>query len=191
MARALVTGGTGFIGSNIALRLLERGWQVRILARPETSRQLLEEGPFEYASGDVLVPGTLPAALNGVDVVFHAAGVVDHWRQGVERMLQVNVTGTHNLMEAILACGVERVVHISSTAAMGIHPDTVVDESFRFYVPPERFLYGHSKFQAEEIVLEMVRRQGLPAVIVNPATVIGPRDIRKVSSGMVVEVGKH
>jgi len=67
----------------------------------------------------------------------------------------------------------------------------VVDESFRFYVPPERFLYGHSKFQAEEIVLEMVRRQGLPAVIVNPATVIGPRDIRKVSSGMVVEVGKH
>lgn len=191
MARALVTGGTGFIGSNIALRLLERGWRVRILARPETSRQLLEEGPFEYVTGDVLSPETLPAAMLDIDVVFHAAGVVDFWRQGVERMQQVNVIGTRNVMEAVLASRVNRVVHISSTAAMGIHPDTVVDESFHFNVPAESFLYGHTKFLAEEIVLELVRRRGLLAVIVNPTTVIGPRDIRKVSSGMVVEVGKH
>jgi dihydroflavonol-4-reductase len=73
---------------------------------------------------------------------------------------------------------------------MGIHPNTVVDESFEFNVKPDRFVYGHSKYLAEEIVLDLVK-QGLPAVIVNPATVIGPRDIRKVSSGMVVEVVKH
>jgi nucleoside-diphosphate-sugar epimerase len=83
MARALITGGTGFIGSNIALRLLERGWEVRILARPGASRILLEDGPFEFVTGDVLIPDTLPLALRDVDVVFHAAGVVDYWRQGV------------------------------------------------------------------------------------------------------------
>lgn len=188
---ALVTGGTGFIGSNIALRLVERGWQVRILARPGASLQLLEDGPFEYAWGDVLEPESLAAPMVDIDVVFHAAGVVDYWRQGVERMNAINIDGTRNVMEAALKVGVPRIVHTSSTAAMGIHPNVVVDESFRFNVKPERFVYGYSKFQAEEIVLELVLDRGLPAVIVNPTTVIGPRDIRKVSSGMVVEVARH
>lgn len=190
MTRALITGGTGFVGSNIALRLAERHWQVRILQRPGASRELLEGGPFEFVTGDVLEPETLPAALRGIDVVFHAAGVVDHWRQGVDWMYAVNVEGTRNLLEAALRSGIERVVHTSSTAAMGIHPDVLVDETFTFNARPERFVYGHSKYLAEQIVLEYVRR-GLPVVIVNPTTVIGPRDIRKVSCGMVVEVIKH
>jgi dihydroflavonol-4-reductase len=190
MARALITGGTGFLGSNLALRLLERRWDVRILARPGANTVLLEDGPFELVSGDILEPETLPKAMRGMDVVFHAAGVVDYWRQGVDRMYAVNVNGTRNVMEAALRAGIERVVHTSSTAALGIHPDEMVDETFQFNVKPEKFVYGHSKFQAEEIVLDMFKR-GLPVVIVNPATVIGPRDIRKVSSGMVVEVVKH
>jgi dihydroflavonol-4-reductase len=190
MARALVTGGTGFFGSNIALRLVERGWDVRILERPGATHTLLEDGPFEYASGDVLEPETLPAAMRGIDVLFHAAGVVDYWRQGVERMYQVNVEGTRHVMEAALQTSLERVVHISSTAAMGIHPNVLVDESFTFNVPAERFVYGHSKYLAEGIAFDLVDR-GLPLVIVNPTTVIGPRDIRKVSSGMVVEIVKH
>jgi len=123
MPRALVTGGTGFVGSNIALRLVERRWDVRILERPAASHILLEDGPFEYVSGDVLEPETLPPAMRGVDVVFHAAGVVDYWRQGVDRMYRVNVEGTRNVMAAALAVGVDRVVHTSSTAALGIHPN--------------------------------------------------------------------
>jgi dihydroflavonol-4-reductase len=190
MPRALLTGGTGFVGSNIALRLVERGWEVRILERPEASRILLEDGPFEYVTGDVLIPESLPPALRGIDVVFHAAGVVDYWRQGVDRMYQVNVEGTRNVVEAALQVGVDRLVHTSSTAAMGIHPNVMVDEAFTFNVKPERFVYGHSKYQAEQIVLDAVKR-GLPAVIVNPTTVIGPRDIRKVSSGVVVEIVNH
>lgn len=188
--KALVTGGTGFIGSNIALRLVERGWQARILARPEADHVLLEGGPFEFVHGDVLQPESLPPAFQGVDAVFHAAGVVDYWRQGVERMYTVNVEGTRNVAEAALRAGIPRFVHISSTAAMGIHPDEVVDEHCTFNIKPERFVYGHSKYLAEGVVLDAVSR-GLPAVIVNPTTVIGPRDIRKVSSGMVVEVVKH
>ncbi|MEW5829201.1 MAG: NAD-dependent epimerase/dehydratase family protein [Chloroflexota bacterium] len=190
MTRALVTGGTGFIGSNIALRLVERHWEVRILERPGASRELLEGGPFEFVRGDVLEPETLPLAMEGMDVVFHAAGVVDYWRQGVERMYRVNVVGTRNIMEAGLRSGVDRVVHVSSSAALGIHPNELVDESYTFNVKPERFVYGHSKHLAEEIAFEYVRK-GLPVVIVNPTTVIGPRDVRKVSSGMVVEVVKH
>jgi dihydroflavonol-4-reductase len=190
MTRALVTGGTGFVGSNIALRLVERHWDVRILERPGASRELLEGGPFDFVTGDVLEPKTLPPAMQGIDVVFHAAGVVDYWKQGEERMYQVNVEGTRNVMEAALKSGVDRVVHTSSTAAMGIHPNEIIDESFTFNVKPEQFVYGHSKYLAEEIVHEYAKK-GLPVVIVNPTTVIGPRDIRKVSSGMVVEVVKH
>ena len=102
MTRALVTGGTGFVGSNIALRLVERGWDVRILERPNASRILLEDGPFEFVTGDVLVPDTLLPAMRGIDVVFHAAGVVDYWRQGVEQMNRVNIEGTRNVSEAAL-----------------------------------------------------------------------------------------
>jgi dihydroflavonol-4-reductase len=190
MARALVIGGTGFIGSNIALRLVERHWNVCILERPGALQVLLEGGPFEFVRGDVLEPETLPPAMQGIDVVFNAAGVVDYWKQGVERMYQVNVDGTRNVMEAALKSKIERVVHVSSTAAMGIHPDEIVDETYTFNVKPERFVYGHSKYLAEQIAFEYVDK-GLPVVIVNPTTVIGPRDIRKVSSGMVVEVVKH
>ena len=190
MLRALVTGGTGFIGSNLALRLVEHGWKVRVLERPGANRELLEDGPFDFITGDVLEPESLPPAMEGVNVLFHAAGVVDYWRQGIERMRLVNEQGTRNVMQAALQTGVERVVHTSSSAAMGIHPNEMVDESFKFNVPPERFIYGYSKYQAEEIVFELIE-QGLPAVIVNPTTVIGPRDIRKVSSGMVVEVVNH
>ena len=190
MTRALVTGGTGFIGSNIALRLVERHWEVSILERPGASRELLEGGPFDFVSGDVLEPDTLAPVMQGIDVVFHAAGVVDYWNQGVERMYEVNVEGARNVMEAALKSRIERVVHVSSTAAMGIHPDELVDETFRFNVKKEQFAYGHSKYLAEEIISEYVKK-GLPVVIVNPTTVIGPRDIRKVSSGMVIEVVKH
>lgn len=190
MTRALVTGGTGFIGSNIALRLVERGWKVWILARPDSSLELLEEGPFEYRTGDVLEPDTLVPAMRDIDVVFHAAGVVDYWNQGIEWMYRVNVEGTRNTMQAALKTGIQRVVHISSSAAMGMHPNEFVDETYQFNVKQNRFVYGHSKYQAEQIVSELVER-GLPAVIVNPTTVIGPRDIRKVSSGVVVEVVKH
>jgi dihydroflavonol-4-reductase len=190
MTRALVTGGTGFVGSNIALRLVERHWDVRILQRPGSSRELLEGGPFEFVTGDVLEPESLIPAMRGVDVIFHAAGVVDYWRQGVERMYQVNVEGTRNVMEAALRSGIDRVVHTSSTAALGIHPNVLVDETFTFNVKPQRFVYGHSKYLSEGIVLEYVKK-GLPAVMVNPTTVLGPRDVRKVSCGMVVEVIKH
>jgi len=190
MPRALVTGGTGFIGSSVALRLLEQGWRVRILERPGASRLLLEDGPFDYVTGDVLEPDTLLPAMEEVDAVFHAAGVVDHWRQGPERMNRVNVEGTRHVVGAARMAGVGRLVHTSSTAALGIHPDTVVDETFAFNVEPERFPYGHGKFLAERIVLEGVEK-GLAAVIVNPTTVIGPRDVHKVSSGVVVEVARH
>jgi dihydroflavonol-4-reductase len=176
MAKALVTGGTGFVGSNIALRLIERRWDVRIL----------EGGPFEFFSGDVLDQESLISAIQGIDVLFH----VDHWNQGTETMYQVNVEGTRHVMQAALQVDVERVVHTSSTAALRIHADEVVDEAFVFNVEAEHFVYGHSKHLAEEIVLEFYRK-GLPVVIVTPTTAIGPRDIRKVSNGMVIEVVNH
>ncbi len=190
MPRALITGGTGFIGSHVARRLRERGWSVRVLERPGSSRALLADLPFEYVTGDVLEPATLAPAVMGVDAVFHVAGVVDHWRQGSERMNRVNVEGTQHVVDAALNAGVQRFVHTSSAAAFGIHPNTVVDETFEFNVEAEKFPYGHGKFLAERIVLDAVRK-GLPAVIVNPTTVIGPGDVRKVSSGIAVEVATH
>jgi len=176
MTRALVTGGTGFIGSNIALRLVERHWDVRILERPGSSRELLEGGPFEFVCGDVLEADTLPNAMQGIDVVFHAAGVVDYWNQGVERMYQVNVEGTRNVVEAALASGVRRLVHTSSIAAIGYSTDgRPCDEETEWNWGPQDIHYAWTKHLGEQEAWQAAAR-GLEVVVVNPGLIFGPRD---------------
>lgn len=186
---ALVTGATGFVGANIVEALSQAGWQARVLRRSTSSLAALEGLVYEPAPGDVLEPGSLAAAMQGCDAVFHAAGVVaDYWGQNVELTYRVNVDGTRNIVDAALATGVPRLVHTSSQVALGFgEGQTPVDESHAFNVAPQTYPYGHSKHLAEEVVLQAVRR-GLHAVIVNPSVVMGPRDITFLNSRIILEV---
>jgi dihydroflavonol-4-reductase len=186
--RALVTGGTGFIGANIVAALLDAGYAVRVFHRPTSSLAALEGMEVEHAVGDLLDPASLSQAAQGCGLVFHAAAVSSYWRATREQVYRINVQGTRVVMEACLKAGVQRVVYTSSTAAIGIPPrGTLADEEQPYTPGSERFVYSHSKHLAEKEVLDMVGR-GLPAVIVNPAAAIGPRDLNFISGSIIREV---
>jgi dihydroflavonol-4-reductase len=123
--------------------------------------------------------------MQDCELVFHVAAMSQYWRSSKETIYRVNVEGTRNVMQAALATGVERLVHTSSVAALGYPPrGRLADESQPF--PPELawWPYGHSKYLAELEVHKAVA-QGLPAVIVNPTIVIGPRDVNFISGSFI------
>lgn len=187
---ALVTGGTGFVGSHIARALLERGYRVRLLRRTTSRLDAVADLDCEHAVGDVMDPPSLLDAMQGVDWVFHVAAVADYWRNEPGRIYQVNVDGTRNVLHAAQASGVKRVIFTSSAAAMGYRDDLhPVDETARFNWDQHVTPYGHSKFLAEAEVFRAIRR-GLDCVILNPTVIIGPGDLNQISSSVVIELAR-
>lgn len=184
--RALVTGGTGFVGAHIARALDAAGHQVRVLHRASSKRDVLEGVTYESALGDIMEPDAVRAAVEGCDWVFHVAAVADYWRADVKRLLSINVDGTRIVLDAARDAGVKRVVFTSSAAAVGLNPEVPSDESVAFNLSPDYFPYGYSKHVAEGVVREAVAA-GQEVVTVNPVIVIGPGDINHISGSMVIE----
>ena len=189
--KVLVTGGTGFVGSQIVAALVRRGDTVRVLHRATSNLIMLEGLPVEHFLGDVLEPEAVARAVAGCDLVFHVAAVASYWRAQRKQLYQVNVEGTRFVMEACLAAGVSRVVHTSSVAAIGIPRDgRPADENATFDAFSATFAYADSKHRAEAMVLQAVAR-GLPAVIVNPGAVYGAGDHNLISGSMVLELARR
>ncbi len=188
--KTLITGGTGFLGANLVEGLTAAGHTACILRRKTSRLEALAGLSYEEAGGDILDYDSLLPAMEGCDWVFHVAAVSDYWRQGRDWLYQVNVEGTKTVMRAAQAAGVKRVVYTSSVAALGLDPENrPMDESHTFNIPPSRFRYGHSKHLAEQAVQEFVQA-GLEVVIVNPAVVLGARDLNKISGSIVIEVAR-
>ena len=185
--KTFITGATGFVGSAVLRRLLKEGHTVVALVRATSDKSNVVGLPVEVVIGDLTDPDSFAAALAGCDCVFHVAADYRLWVPKPPEMYESNVTGTRNLMLAALKAGVKRIVYTSSVATLGLNSDGMpADES-----TPVRFsdMIGHykrSKFLAEVEVKRLVEEQNLPAVIVNPSTPVGPRDIRPTPSGRVI-----
>lgn len=190
MQQALVTGGTGFIGSHVARALVAHGYGVRILRRTTSRLDAVQDIDCEHAVGNVLDPDSLRAAMAGVDWVFHVAAIADYWRSNPARIYAVNVDGTRNVLQAAEDSGVQRVIFTSSAAAVGYRHDLgAVDEQVRFNWDQHLTPYGHSKFLAEAEVYRAIQR-GLDGVILNPTVVTGPGDLNQISSSVVLEMAR-
>src|SRR5215468_6641843 len=100
MVKALITGGTGVVGSHVVRALIESGHTPRVLRRASSPRTLLEGLPVEHAIGDVMDSASLDEAMRGCEWVFHVAAVADYWRSQRVRMYLVNVNGTVNVLDA-------------------------------------------------------------------------------------------
>ena len=175
----LVTGATGFVGSAVARALLADGYAVRVLARPASPRRNLEGLGVEVAEGDLDDPASLSQAMEGVRHLFHVAADYRLWAKDPEEIVRNNLTGTRAIMDAALTAGVERIVYTSSVATLGFNADgTPSDETLPLKPDEAIGAYKRSKVVAERLVERMVAEKGLPAVIVNPSTPIGPRDIK-------------
>jgi dihydroflavonol-4-reductase len=184
--KALITGATGFIGSHLAEHLHEKGYELRALIRPSSDTKYLKHLPVEYITGSFADIESLAPAVREVDVIYHVAGVVaSKDRKG---FFDGNQVATANLMDAAIRenPSLARFVHVSSQAACGPSPsaDAPVDES----VPLRPITtYGESKAAAEREVI--ARMSKLPATIVRPPAVYGPRDVGVYSFFQVVNRG--
>jgi dihydroflavonol-4-reductase len=188
VAKTLVTGGTGFIGSHLVRELAKRGDELRLLARRGSDLEHLSDVEFERTTGDVTDRRAVRRAMKDVEQVFHVAGSTS-MRSGARGMVfEVNVGGTRNIVEEAMRAGVEKVIHTSSAGAVGpARPGGTADESQPFKAGHLGLAYINSKHEAEVEVMRAAAR-GLATVIVNPTFVLGPDDPSGTSNALVKRV---
>jgi dihydroflavonol-4-reductase len=181
----LVTGGSGFVGRAVVLELLAQGRRVRVLAR-NPQHPALAGLAVEVALGDLRDPTSLESALTGCSRLFHVAADYRLWVPDPEAMYAVNVEGTRNLLAAARAQWVSRVVYTSTVGALGNPGDgTPGSEATPVSLRDMVGHYKRSKFLAEQVALEFAA-QGLPLVVVNPSTPVGPWDWRPTPTGQMI-----
>jgi dihydroflavonol-4-reductase len=186
-ADVFMTGASGFIGSAVLRALLKAGFSVRALARPLAPRGDLAALGVQFVEGDVRDRSSVAAAMAGCRYAFHVAADYRLWARDRSEIFATNVNGTRNVMEEALRLRVERVIHTSSVATLALRPDgSPADESTSLSEQKAVGAYKRSKIAAERLVLDMIAEQGLPAVIVNPSTPVGPRDVRPTPTGRII-----
>jgi dihydroflavonol-4-reductase len=186
--KALVTGGAGFIGASLVKILLENDVDVRVMVMPGDPAHNLKQirSKIEVVEGDLLKPESLDRAVQGCDTLFNLAAIYAIWLANPRLMYDVNVNGTLNLMHAALRAGVKRIVHTSSIAAVGANADRVpADEETRFNAWDDVNDYVLSKY-ISELEVKRLCKDGLPAVIVNPAFPFGWGDTAPTPTGNIV-----
>lgn len=183
--KVLLTGATGFLGSHLAISLLQHGYAVTAIKRGGSS--LLEFDTIcamrgvktdllahlEWKECDILDTFAVADVMQGVDYVFHTAAVVSFWAKKRDEMMQTNVQGTANVVNCALEAGVKKLCYASSVAALGREKDgDVVDENTPWRDSKYNTMYAISKYLAEMEVWRGVE-EGLDAVIVNPGIILG------------------
>ncbi len=171
---AYVTGGTGFLGSHLVERLATEGHQVRALVRETSDTSFLETLDVELVRGDITdSPDKLAGGMAGATQVFHCAAYIDDWGPR-EKMVEINVGGLRNVLEAARATDVQRLVFAGSLVVYGGGDQVDLDESSPFVETGDN--YNYTKIECERVLREFARQTGLPAVIIRPPYAYGPRD---------------
>jgi len=177
-----VTGGTGFLGAHLLLELCERGENVRALKRPSSDVDFTKvvfsfygKGDLfqriEWVDGDICDIHSLIAVMRDVDLVYHCAATVSFAKKDSEKLLENNVFGTSNIVDAAIETGIRKLCHVSSIAVLG--KAEVISDDTLWDAREKHSKYAESKYKAE---LEIYRgvAEGLDAVIVRPSVILGP-----------------
>lgn len=185
-----VTGASGFVGANLVHELVARGHRVKALLRAGSDQRGLSQADYEPVGGDVSDPAKLQTAMRGCDWCFHVAASYHLWLKNYAPMYAANVEGTRHVIEAAAAAGCGRIVYTSTVGCIGLPrrdraPVIPTNETTPVAESQMRNHYKLSKWKAEQVALDLARR-GLPIVIVNPSTPIGPRDAKPTPTGKVI-----
>ena len=183
--RVMITGASGFVGSAVVRAAVQRGFDVRALVRSSSLLTNLSGLDCEIVQGDMRDAASMSGALRDVRFLFHVAADYRLWARDPMEVYRNNLEGTRVTMDAARNRGVEKIVYTSSVATLKPHSGGVADETARLEESDAVGAYKRSKVAAERLV-ESMAEQGLPVVIVNPSTPIGPRDIRPTPTGRVI-----
>ncbi|NIP31454.1 MAG: NAD-dependent epimerase/dehydratase family protein [Candidatus Dadabacteria bacterium] len=182
----IVTGATGFIGSHITRKLVQRGEKVKVLVRKTSNTKNIDNLDVEKVYGDVLDIDSLRTAFSGCDTLYHSAGYVSFKKADYKKMEDINVQGSINVLSAARDVGISKVLFTSSVAALGVEEDrSLITENTTYNLYGEGIGYMNVKYLAEKEALEF-NDKGLPVVILNPSVVLGEGDIYLSSSGSVL-----
>jgi len=195
-----VTGATGLIGSHLVLRLVEEGMPVNALFRNEKGKsevfQLFQfygkENLFsqvEWVKGDVEDADDMFDLTEGIDTVFHCAAIISYHKKDASRMLEVNINGTKNVVNACIENDVKHLIHISSISALGDSKGTVIDEETPRDFNDYHSNYSKGKYLSEQEVWRGIQ-EGLDATILNPGVIFGPNNCTRSSGTMIARIDK-
>ncbi|WP_042300692.1 hopanoid-associated sugar epimerase [Paraburkholderia kururiensis] len=183
----LVTGASGFVGSAVARIAQQKGFAVRVLVRASSPRKNLEALDADIVVGDMRDVASMRAALRGVRYLFHVAADYRLWAPDPAEIERANLEGAEATMRAALHEGVERIVYTSSVATLKVTSSgQSADETSPLTADQAIGVYKRSKVLAERAVERMIANDKLPAVIVNPSTPIGPRDVKPTPTGRII-----
>lgn len=187
MQKILVTGGTGFTGGHLCIRLSKGRNRVRTLSLPGMETQKLSDAGVEVVYGDLREKQSLGPATEGVDIVYHIAAV--YREEGIPKktFYDVNVEGTRNLLEAAKEAGVKRFVHCSTVGVQGEIANPPASEEAP-YNPGD--VYQESKMEGEILAVDYFTKEGLPGVVFRPVGIYGPGDTRFLKLFKFIAQGK-
>lgn len=188
----LVTGPDGVLGSNLVRELLNRNYKVSVLLEPGKDPITLKDLPITRFYGNILDTNAVDAALEGKDIVFHCAASTSVFPARNEIVNKVNIDGTANIISACQKFDVKRLIYVGTANSFGsgATKESLGKEGNPYTSVKYGLDYMDSKYKAQELVLEYVRKEGLPAIIVNPTFMIGPFDSRPSSGAMVLAIYK-
>ncbi len=182
----LVTGGSGLVGSHLIVSLIKEEKHVR--AMYHSNHPVINHKNLEWFKGDILDVLDVEEAMHGISQVYHCAAIVSFNPKDKEQLFKTNVEGTANIVNASLDAGIEKLVYVSSVAALGrTREDKPIDETMTWSEETGNSEYGRSKYLAEMEVWRGVG-EGLQAVIINPTIILGAADWNKGSAGIFKSV---
>ena len=186
--RILLTGADGLLGSNLVRLLLKKEYSVRVFLFKSSKSKTLDGLAIERFYGDVMLPETIDEAMNGCDVVIHAAAMTNIWPARSEMVRRINIEGTQNIINAVLKNRISRMIYVGSASSVNAEKT----DSSKYAFPSAKFGldYIDSKFEALQLILKAVKTQTLPAVAVLPTFMIGPYDSLPSSGQMILAVAQ-
>jgi nucleoside-diphosphate-sugar epimerase len=192
--RVLITGATGLLGGHLIKELQQRGEDIRALVLPVENADKLEKQGVEVVRGDITDAGTLEPAVQGVELIFHLAGMMGVWRPLADYRL-VNVTGSENLYKAAQKAGVRRYVHTSSHTVYGLGYGRFLTENDALRPDPDP--YSLTKAEGDRLMRRLMLNSEVETVILRPGTFFGPGDrlhfgrmAQKMKDGKGVIIGR-
>lgn len=174
--KCLVTGASGFLGTNLVHELVKNDWDVRVIVRKNSNISYIQSLPIKIIYGNITDPKDIDNAVKGCDVVFNVAGDTSFWKRKFAVQRLVNVEAPTFIAEACLKHGVKRLVHTSTVDVFGCNPTGVADEKWSDYnFAGMGYNYSDTKREGEKRVMEY-NQKGLEVVVIYPGSMIGPFD---------------